>query len=64
MEEIAEYLNLYDADPNQISQTRLLLHKVETSIAELEGKQRDIVAALGDLGDIRTHCIQLLKARE
>jgi DNA-binding transcriptional MerR regulator len=64
LEEIAEYLNLYDADPNQIAQTRLLLHKVETSIAELEGKQRDIVAALGDLGDIRTHCIQLLKARE
>ena len=42
LEEIAEYLNLYDADPNQIAQTRLLLQKVETSIAELEGKRRDI----------------------
>jgi len=63
LEEIAEYLNLYDADPNQIAQTRLLLHKVETSIAELDGKQRDIEAALGDLGEIRTQCIELLKAR-
>ena len=63
LEEIAEYLNLYDADPNQIAQTRLLLHKVETSIAELDGKQRDIEAALSDLGDIRTQCIELLKAR-
>jgi DNA-binding transcriptional MerR regulator len=63
LEEIAEYLNLYDADPNQIAQTRLLLHKVETSIAELEGKRRDIEAALSDLGDIRTQCIDLLTAR-
>jgi hypothetical protein len=36
---------------------------VETSIAELEGKRRDIEAALGDLGDIRTHCVELLTAR-
>ncbi len=63
LEEIAEYLNLYDADPNQIAQTRLLLSKVESSIAELDGKQRDIEAALSDLGDIRTQCIELLKAR-
>lgn len=63
LEEIAEYLDLYDADPNQIAQTRLLLHKVETSIAELEGKQRDIEAALSDLGEIRTHCVRLLKGR-
>lgn len=63
LEEIAEYLNLYDADPNQIAQTRLLLHKVENSIAELEGKRRDIEAALGDLAEIRTQCIQLLKSQ-
>ena len=63
LEEIAEYLDLYDADPNQIAQTRLLLHKVETSMAELEGKRRDIEAALSDLGDIRTHCVELLKGR-
>jgi len=63
LDEIAEYLNLYDADPNQIAQTRLLLAKVETSIAELDGKKRDIEAALSDLGDIRTLCIELLKGR-
>jgi DNA-binding transcriptional MerR regulator len=63
LEEIAEYLNLYDADPNQIAQTRLLLAKVETSIAELAGKQHDIEAALRDLGEIRAQCIELLKRR-
>ena len=64
LEEIAEYLDLYDADPNQIAQTRLLLHKVETSIAELDGKQRDIEAALSDLAEIRAQCIELLKVRK
>jgi DNA-binding transcriptional MerR regulator len=63
LEEIAEYLNLYDADPNQTAQIRLLLGKVEASIAELTGKQRDIEAALGDLGDIRAQCIEMLKGR-
>jgi DNA-binding transcriptional MerR regulator len=63
LEEIAEYLNLYDSDPSQIAQTRLLLQKVEMSVAELEGKRRDIEAALADLGDIRDQCIDLLKAR-
>lgn len=63
LEEIGEYLDLYDADPNQIAQTRLLLSKVEASIAELDGKQRDIEAALSDLDDIRTQCIELLKER-
>jgi DNA-binding transcriptional MerR regulator len=63
LEEIAEYLNLYDADPNHIAQTRLLLARVETSIAELGGKQQDIEAALSDLGEIRAQCIELLKGR-
>ncbi|MGB0084128.1 MAG: MerR family DNA-binding transcriptional regulator [Rhodomicrobiaceae bacterium] len=63
LEEIAEYLNLYDADPYQIAQTRLLLHKVETSIGELEGKKQDIEAALRDLGEIRAQCIAQLKAQ-
>lgn len=63
LEEIAEYLNLYDADPYQIAQTRLLLHKVETSIGELEGKKKDIEAALQDLGEIRAQCIAQLKAQ-
>lgn len=62
LEEIAEYLNLYDADPNQIAQTRKLLKRVEASIAELDGKQRDIEQALTELRDIRDQCIAQLKA--
>lgn len=61
LEEIAEYLNLYDSDPDQLAQTRLLLQKVETSIAELEGKRKDIEEALAELRDIRKQCIDQLK---
>ncbi len=63
LEEIAEYLNLYDADPNQIAQTRRLLQRAEGSIAGLEGKQRDIEEALRELREIREQCVKQLKAQ-
>jgi DNA-binding transcriptional MerR regulator len=63
LEEIAEYLELYDTDRGQVAQTRLLLQKVERSIAELEGKRGDIEEALKELRDIGTQCIAQLKAQ-
>jgi len=63
LEEIAEYIDLYDADSGQITQTRHLLQRVEESIVALEGKQRDIEDALRELRDIREQCIDQLKTR-
>jgi DNA-binding transcriptional MerR regulator len=63
LEEIAEYLDMYDADPNQIAQTRLLLQKTESSISELESKRRDLDDALRELRDIRAQCIAQLKSQ-
>jgi DNA-binding transcriptional MerR regulator len=63
LEEISEYLDLYDADPNQIAQTRLLLQKTESSISELEGKRRDIDEALRELREIQAQCISQLKSQ-
>lgn len=63
LEDIAEYLALYDADPGQVAQTRLLLEKVETSIAQLERKRSDLERALRDLADIRAKCIEHLDGR-
>ncbi len=62
LEEIFEYLNLYDADRGQVAQTRLLLQRVERSIAELEGKQKDIEDALSELREIREQSIAQLKS--
>jgi DNA-binding transcriptional MerR regulator len=62
LEAISEYLDLYAVDQGQIAQTRRLLKRVEDSVVELEGKQRDIGDALRELRDIRQQCIAQLKA--
>jgi DNA-binding transcriptional MerR regulator len=61
LEGIAEYLNLYDADPHHIAQTRLLLQGVERAVTELEQKQQDIEKTLAELREIRELAIQQLK---
>ena len=48
--EIAEYLDLYDADPSQRAQVALLLEKVRNRCAEMEAQRRDLDEALGDPG--------------
>lgn len=63
VEDVGEYLALYDADPGQLAQTRLLLDKINAAINELENKQRDIERSLTDLADIRARCEEHLKKR-
>ncbi|MBV1693979.1 MAG: MerR family DNA-binding transcriptional regulator [Hyphomicrobiales bacterium] len=61
LEDIAQFLALYDADPSQLAQTRLLLGKVEAHIDDLQKKRADIERTLRDLKDIRGQCIQHLE---
>jgi DNA-binding transcriptional MerR regulator len=61
LDEVAEYLNLYDADPHQMAQTRMLLQKVEMAIGDLEQKQQDIEKTLQELRDLRRLAIGQLK---
>jgi DNA-binding transcriptional MerR regulator len=63
LEDIAEYLALYDADPAQVTQTRLLLAKVEAHIAALSSKRRDITRTLKELKAIRAACRNHLARR-
>jgi DNA-binding transcriptional MerR regulator len=62
VEDVGEYLALYDADPDQLQQTRLLLTKVNAAIAGLEGKRLDIDRAIDDLTAIRNRCESHLRA--
>ncbi|MBX9698704.1 MAG: MerR family transcriptional regulator [Acetobacteraceae bacterium] len=50
--EVGEYLDLYDLDPTQRGQVRLLRGKVATRIAALEAQRRDLDQALAELRDI------------
>jgi DNA-binding transcriptional MerR regulator len=60
LEDVAEYLALYDADPHQEAQTKHLLAKIELTIAELEGKRADLDRTLTELAEIRQRCIDHL----
>lgn len=62
LEDIAEYLALYDADPVQEAQTRLLLDKIELAIADLSSKRSDLDRTLRDLNEIRAKCQDHLRA--
>ncbi|MEO1205647.1 MAG: MerR family DNA-binding transcriptional regulator [Pseudomonadota bacterium] len=64
LEDIAEYLQLYDADPEQIAQTQLLLDKVGAALNGLTRKRTDLDRAMRDLKDIRAKCIEHLKAQK
>jgi len=57
LEDIGEYLALYDADPQQHAQTKLLLEKVEAHILDLNQKRSDLERTLKDLKDVRLKCI-------
>lgn len=50
--EIAEYLDLYDADRSQATQVKVLLAKTRMRIAELEQQQRDLTQALSELREV------------
>ncbi len=63
VEDVGQYLALYDADPGQQAQTQLLLDKVSSAISDLATKQADIAKALTDLCEIRARCESHLKSR-
>ena len=60
LEDIAEYLALYDVDPSQRVQTEALVAKVEAAIADLNRKRADLDRSLRDLKDIRAKCAEFL----
>lgn len=63
LNEIGEYLNLYDADPQQDSQLRHLLEQVRNRLALLEQQRADIEATVGELRDIENQTLSELKNR-
>ncbi len=63
VEDVSEYLSLYDSDPGQLTQTRHLRDKVVAAIDDLETKRQDIERSLADLAEIRARCEAHLKGR-
>jgi DNA-binding transcriptional MerR regulator len=61
LEEIQQFLALYDSDPSQMAQAKLVLERVEAHIAELVEKRADLDRTLKDLKDLKALCVGHLK---
>ena len=59
--EIKEFLDLYDADPTQAEQLRLLTNRVRQRIALLERQRAEIDQTLGELRQIAAQAGENLK---
>ncbi len=60
LREIKDYLDLYDVDPKQVTQTRALLGRIAERRAELIDKRNAIVEALEGLDDLERDASALL----
>lgn len=56
LDEIAEYLDLYDADPDQRAQICHLQEKVQMSLKRLYGQRDDLERSIAELEEIDKAC--------
>jgi DNA-binding transcriptional MerR regulator len=61
--EIREFLDLYDADPTQVAQARMLLDAIAKRVKELERQRRDLDQTLKELREVEREARQALSAR-
>ncbi len=63
LREVGEWLDLYDADPDQVEQMRLLLSRARDRIAALERQHADLGQTLAELRDIEAAVRGHLRAK-
>lgn len=59
--EIAEMLNLYDADPGHVRQLKLALEKGRARLAQLERQRADIETAIAELRELESIVVEKLR---
>jgi|TARA_B100000315_G_scaffold191536_1_gene181763 DNA-binding transcriptional MerR regulator len=60
--EIAEIVDMYDAEPGEKGQLELLIARIGERRAQLEQQTRDIDAILADLDGVEARCVERLEA--
>tara|TARA_E500000305_G_C3979975_1_gene216346 strand:+ start:154 stop:573 length:420 start_codon:yes stop_codon:yes gene_type:complete len=63
LREIADYLDLYGADPTQSEQIRMLLGRVRERISDLEEQRQALDVTLDELRDIEQQSIDALEEK-
>ncbi len=64
LEEIREIIDIYDVDPTERTQLRMLLGKIAERRAALTRQQNDIASLLGELDTLEERCSGLLEVKE
>lgn len=63
LKEIADYLDLYGADPTQAEQIKMLLDRVRERILDLEEQRQALDVTLDELRDIEQQSVDALKEK-
>ncbi|MDG4721397.1 MULTISPECIES: MerR family transcriptional regulator [Thalassospira] len=63
LNEIADYLDLYGADPTQAEQIKMLLGRVRERISDLEDQRQALDVTLDELRDIEQQSIDALEEK-
>ncbi len=63
LREIADYLDLYGADPTQAEQIKMLLERVRERITNLEEQRQALDVTLDELRDIEQQSVDALKEK-
>jgi len=61
LNEISDYLELYDADQTQATQTQHLLERVNTRLAMLRAQKTDLETAIAELEEMQSYAMEQLK---
>jgi len=61
--EIKQLLDLYEVDRSRVSQLKAALRKCHEQIALLERKARDVQAQIGELRDLESGAVRMLRER-
>ena len=62
--DIREIIDMYDAEPGEAGQLRLLLERIEGRRADLLQKQRDLELTLSELDEVEARCTDRLEQLE
>jgi DNA-binding transcriptional MerR regulator len=63
LKEIADYLDLYGADPTQAEQIRMLLGRVRERISDLEEQRQALDVTLDELREIEQQSVDALEEK-
>ncbi len=64
LNEISDYLELYDADQTQATQTQHLLERVNTRLSMLRAQKADLEIAITELEEMQNYASDQLKKQQ